>query len=84
MSTRELTRYAEKAPGLNKISYRFQHFEIELFNLQYSDIPKDTLQRLVQDIAHLVLKVLSSDERVDEVPPKHPLERDNLAACTAD
>jgi hypothetical protein len=76
----QLTRYAENAPGLSISSYP----PIRSINLQHRDIPKDTLKRLVEDIAHLVLKVLRRDERVDEVSPKHALERDNLAARAAD
>ena len=51
---------------------------------QHSDIPKDALEGLIQDVAHLVLKVLRRNERIDEVDAKFAREGNNLATRAAD
>jgi hypothetical protein len=51
---------------------------------QNRDVTKDTLERLVQDITHLVLKVLGRDEGVEQVTPEQALERDDLSASSSD
>jgi len=51
---------------------------------QDGDIPKYTLQGLVEDIAHLVLKVLSRNERIDQVLPEGTFESDDLATGATD
>lgn len=50
---------------------------------QNRNVAKDRLERLVQNVAHLVLEVLRRDERVEQILPKHPLERDNLPTRSA-
>jgi hypothetical protein len=51
---------------------------------EHSDIPKDALKGLVQDIAHLVFEVLRGDERVDQVDAELAFEGNDLAARAAD
>jgi len=50
---------------------------------KHRDVPKHTLQRLIQDIAHLVLEILGCDEWVDEIYAEFAFESDDLAAGTA-
>ena len=53
-------------------------------HIQHSDIAEDRFERLVQDIAHLVLEVLRRDKRVEQVLPEHAFQSDNLATGTSD
>jgi hypothetical protein len=39
---------------------------------QHRDVAKDALQRLVEDIAHLVFEILRCHERVEQVAPIQP------------
>lgn len=55
-----------------------------ILDIQHRDIPEYTFQRLIQDVTHFILEVLRSHERVDEIPPKFPFQRYNLAACSSD
>lgn len=51
---------------------------------QDRDEPKDALERLVENVGHLVLEVLRRDERVlEQRRPVPALERDDLAAGAA-
>ncbi|RDA85125.1 hypothetical protein CP532_1559 [Ophiocordyceps camponoti-leonardi (nom. inval.)] len=47
---------------------------------QHRDIAEDGLERLVEDVAHLVLKVLRRHQRVQKVRPQLALHRLDLAA----
>ncbi|RCI08911.1 hypothetical protein L249_4922, partial [Ophiocordyceps polyrhachis-furcata BCC 54312] len=47
---------------------------------QHGNIAEDGLERLVEDIAHLVLEVLRRHQRVQQVRPQLALHRLNLAA----
>jgi hypothetical protein len=51
---------------------------------QNRDVTEDTLERLIQDVTHLVLKVLGRDEGVKQVTPEQALERDDLSASSSD
>ena len=51
---------------------------------QHSDIPKHALQRFIEDITHLVLKILSRNQRVQEVDSEFTLEGDDFATGTSD
>lgn len=73
-------RYAEKAPGLMISLYQS---DLNRTDAQDGDIAKDRFERLVQDVAHLVLEILSSHKRIQQIFPEHALERDNLSTGSA-
>jgi hypothetical protein len=53
-------------------------------SLQNGDITKDRFQRLIKDIRHLVLEILSCNERVEEILPEQTLECDDFSTCPTD
>ena len=65
----------------DQLSYRIKQ---DRFNSQHCDVPEDTLQRLVQDVAHLVLKILRSHDRVKQMPPEDTFESDDFTTRAAD
>lgn len=81
----QLTRYAENAPGLwlNPSAGNLPLKQV-IKRSQNGNVSENTLQRLIQDITHLILEVLRGDERIEQVSPQQPLERNDLATCTAD
>ena len=48
-------------------------------NSQHRDITEDRFEWFIKDVTHLVLEILRSDKRIQQVLPEHALESDNLA-----
>lgn len=61
--------YAENAPGCHRHMSNAQQPQKE-GTYQHADIPEQTLSRLVEDVADLVLKILRSNcsARVHQLP----------------
>lgn len=57
---------------------------MSILDLQNCDVAKDRFERLVQDVAHLVFKVLRRNKRIEQISPEHAFERDNLPARSTD
>ena len=45
---------------------------------QDCDVPEDTLQRLIQYIAHLVLEILRRHDWIEQMPPEDAFKSDDL------
>lgn len=51
---------------------------------QHRYVPEHALERLIQDIAHLVLEILARHQRIEQVYAEFALHRFNLAARASD